>query len=213
MARMKKDTMINELVNQFGFSKEELESLKYNEIEKKYKETTTQESINQSINQSIEQSINNSLIEPKKLNRDYLVTVMNYTTGRVSYESKLSGQTWNFLEFGQTDEIEMGELIRIKNSHPRYLNEPWLYILNETAIKQLGLSDMYTKLLKPEELDRFFDLTVEKIKDVLEKAPKGFRELIIDLSNKKIKDKTLFDIRKIKAIEDVLDIELNTMSS
>ena len=149
-------------------------------------------------------------VQPKKrqLSRDDLITVMNNTAGTFIYQSRRTGREWLFTEYGQTDEIELGELITINNSHPRILKEPWLLVLDEDAIEYLGLKRLYENVLNPEELDRFFSMSVDKMEQLLDKMPRGMKELIVGIAREKIKTGEFDSMAKIRLIEDKLKVNL-----
>lgn len=165
------------------------------------------------VKQKVEEKMKEQKEEPKKkrkIERDELITVMNYTTGKVVYRSPKTGAELVFYEFGDTDEIEFGELITMKNAYRRYLTEPWLFIFDEDVIDHLGLKQVYENLLRPEEVDRFFYLPLNKMKNILEKAPLGLKDLIASKAARKIKEGTLDSVSKIKLIEETLNVSFDT---
>lgn len=154
-----------------------------------------------------EVEVKTSAPKKRKLNRTDLVPIMNYTTGQLVYESR-TGQTWYFTEFGDTDEIELGELVTMKNSQGRILNDGWLLILDDDAVEYLGLSKKYESLLTPDEIDELFNLSDKKIGDVLEKVSPSAKEVIFNKAKLKMEDGSLNSLSKIKLIEDKLKVEL-----
>jgi len=146
--------------------------------------------------------------QKKKLNRNDLILVMNSTSDRLVHTSRKTGQEWLFTEYGQTDEMELGELVTMNNSSPAMLREPWLLILDEDAVEYLGLKKLYENILTEDEMEEFFNSDVEQMATILDKLPKGMKELIVGLAKKKVENKTLDSMAKIKLIEDKLKIEL-----
>ncbi|WP_425203608.1 hypothetical protein [Priestia megaterium] len=147
--------------------------------------------------------------QKKKLNRDDLILIMNSTAGRLVHTSRKTGQEWLFTEYGQTDEMELGELVTLNNSSPAMLREPWLLILDEDAVEYLGLKKLYENILTEEEMEEFFNASVEQMEALLEKLPKGMKELVAGLAKKKVENGTLDSISKIKLIEEKLKVTLN----
>jgi hypothetical protein len=198
-----KEEIKQELIEKFKFEEKDLEEFGYHDLKKKLKEE-------QSI---VEPIIKETKQEPKKekrvVNRDDLVTIMNTTTGRVLYNSKKTGAEWVFNDYGDTDEIEVSELITMKNAHPRYLKEPWLLVLDDDVVDYLGLSQLYENVLNPDELDQFFKLHEDQMKSIIEKAPRGIRQLIVSVANLKIANKSFDSLSKINLIEETFKIELN----
>lgn len=143
----------------------------------------------------------------RKLNRTDLIPIMNYTTGQLVYESR-SGQTWHFTEFGDHDEIELGELVSMKNAHGRILNDGWLLILDDDAVEYLGLSKKYETLLTPDEIEGLFNLNDKKIGEILDKVSPSAKEVIFNKAKLKVQDGSLNSLSTIKLIEDKLKVEL-----
>jgi hypothetical protein len=198
-----KEEIKQELVEKFNFAENDLEDVGYHDLKKKLK--VEQEKV-APIAKEVKE-------EPKKekrvVNRDDLVTIMNTTTGRVLYTSKKTGAEWSFSDYGDTDEIEVSELITMRNAHPRYLKEPWLLILDDDVVDYLGLTPLYENVLNPDELDEFFKLPEEQMKAIIEKAPRGIRQLIVSVANRKIANKSFDSLSKIQLIEETFKIELN----
>lgn len=151
--------------------------------------------------------------EPKKrktIDKSAVVEIMNNTSGRVHYASKKTGAEWHFLEYGAIDEIEVSELITMKNAHPRYLKEPWLLILDEDVVEFLGLSSVYENVLTPDELEDFFKMRPQKVSEILSKMSTGMKEAVLDRARQKYEDRTLENVNVIRAIEDTLKVEIMT---
>jgi hypothetical protein len=144
----------------------------------------------------------------RTVDRDEWVTLMNYTDGRVRFTSKRTGAELVFSEFGQTDEIQVQDLIAMKNAHPRYLREPWLIVLDDDVVDYLGLSEIYDNILDAYEMENFFSLPVGKMEEVLTKAPKGMVQTVVSMAIKKIENKQLDSISTIRLIEKISGIEL-----
>lgn len=144
----------------------------------------------------------------KEIDRDAWVTVMNYTDGRVEYSSKRTGAELVFSEFGQTDEIQVQDLITMKNAHSRYLREPWLIVLDDDVANFLGLGEIYENILDAEDVESFFNLSVDKMEEILLKSPKGVVQTIVSMGIKKIESKELDSISTIRLIEKIAGIEL-----
>jgi len=134
---------------------------------------------------------------------------MNTTTGKVLYKSKKTGAEWVLTEYGDTDQIEVSELITMKNAHPRYLKEPWLMILDDDVVNYLGLSKLYKNVLDPDELDELFKISNKKFEKILKDAPRGMKQLIVGTAKQKLENGTFDSIKKKELIEETFGIELS----
>jgi hypothetical protein len=198
-----KEEIKQELIEKFKFDEKDLEDVGYHDLKKKLK-------VEQEKSEPIAKEVKEIPKKEKRVvNRDDLVTIMNTTTGRVLYTSKKTGAEWSFNDYGDTDEIEVSELITMRNAHPRYLKEPWLLVLDDDVVDYLGLSQLYENVLNPDELDQFFNLPEDQMKSIIEKAPRGIKQLIVSVANRKIANKSFDSLSKINLIEETFKIELN----
>jgi hypothetical protein len=81
---------------------------------------------------------------------------MNITNGILIYKSKKTGMHLQFEKYGDIEYIEFGELLTMKTSSRKFLEEPWILILDEEVVKYLGLEKLYKKLVHPENIDAIF---------------------------------------------------------
>jgi hypothetical protein len=118
------------------------------------------------------------------------------------------GVSDTFMAYGDIDEIEVGELQKMKTSAPRFLKEPWLIILDDDVVNYLGLDELYSRILKPEDLDNFFKLSADKIKERLSNAPSGVKGLVVSKARELVESGELDSMKRIEAIEETLDVTL-----
>lgn len=144
----------------------------------------------------------------KELDRHMLVPVASFVVGTLIYKSDRTGAMYVFKEFGAEDEIELFELQAMRSAYPKYLTAPWLVILDDEVVEYLKLTELYSKIVKPEQLERFLKLKPHKIKSVLENAPKGFKDTVLSKVQILIKDNKFDSLERIRVIEEVMGIEL-----
>jgi hypothetical protein len=143
-----------------------------------------------------------------ELDRNMLVTVMNNTHGIFTYTSKKTGATWRLEGYGTTDEMELGELHSMKASAGRILNEPWLIVLDDDVVDYLGLTSVYKNVMRPEEVERFFNLSTEKMEEILKKAPSGVKTLIVAKAQDMITKGELDSMAKKALLEKMFNLDL-----
>jgi len=197
-----KEQIKTELIEDFNYKVEDLEDVKYQDLKKKLK--TEHDKVKG------EDVSDKEPEKPKrKVQRDDIVSIMNTTTGKVLYKSKKTGAEWVLTEYGDTDQIEVSELITMKNAHPRYLKEPWLMILDDDVVNYLGLSKLYKNVLDPDELDELFKISNKKFEKILKDAPRGMKQLIVGTAKQKLENGTFDSIKKKELIEETFGIELS----
>lgn len=147
-------------------------------------------------------------IKKVELDRNMLVPVMNNTTSRVIYQSRKTGAEFVWTEYGQVDEIELQELVQMRNVHPRYLRDPWLIVLDEEVVQYLGLGDLYENIMTPDELEGFLNLPVDKFEDAVQQMPYGMKQLVISTVMERLQNGTFDSMSKVRFLEKTYGIEL-----
>lgn len=145
-------------------------------------------------------------VQSKKFRSDIppnqLITVMNITNGELIYVSKKTGAEWRFLEYGDMESIEFHELLTMRSSQRRFYDEPFILVMDDEVVDYLGLKKMYDTMVKPESIDDIFRMKNDDFQEVLMKAPKGIKHLIITRAKQKYEDGSLDSVRKINFINE-----------
>lgn len=145
----------------------------------------------------------------KHLDPDRLVPVMSIFDGVLSYGSEQYRRHWVFRKLGQKDKIPLGEIQTAMNVSPSVFARPHLVILDEEVVKYLGLEDVYKFIDNEKQLMDIFNLSMEEFKEIVENAPDGLKEMIVSRAIKKEYDSgELYDMRKIRLIEDTYDVDI-----
>lgn len=147
----------------------------------------------------------------KQINRDELVICTSVTDGGLTYLNNRNGFGTMWTDRGSFDYISVQELITMKNSQPRFLNEPWIIIEDEDVVEYLGLKQMYKNILDVEEIEKFFNLSIDAMKEKIKILPKGIKETLAGKAQTMIKNGTLYDIRVIKMLEEELKVDLQLL--
>jgi hypothetical protein len=119
-------------------------------------------------------------VEERKIDGNTPVLVMNNTTGFVSFVNKRTQAEFLIEGYGNFEEMLVSDLINMRSSSPALLNQGYLIILDDDVIKYLRLEKVYENILKPEDIDEFFKQNDVKMREILEKSPRGMKELLFD---------------------------------
>ena len=141
------------------------------------------------------------------INRDDLILCRSARNNLI-YISKRTSEKFEWAEFGDVQYITMGELISMKSTQPRMLKEGWLIVDDEEAIEQLGLAQMYGNIFEIEDMDDFFAQSEQETERILSNMPRGFKNSIATFARERIESGTLDSNRKIKLLEQLLDVDL-----
>ena len=147
----------------------------------------------------------------KKLDRTDEVACRCVTEGELTYISRRNGfMTIEWAGYGDVQFVEIGELMNMKSSQSKFLMHPWLIIDDEDVVEYLGLKRMYDELIPLEDVENFIvTSTLEELTNAAKKSPKGIQKLLIDKARKLVKTRELYDNRKIEALSQVLNVDLN----
>ncbi|PLR99641.1 hypothetical protein [Bacillus sp. T33-2] len=144
----------------------------------------------------------------KQIERDALIACFNVTSGRLTYISRKSGLQTVWSNYGDVEYLEFAELLTMKSSQPKFLNEPWIFVEDEEVVNQLGLKEVYKNIIPLNEVDEFFALDVNKAKEILPKLPRGMKDLIGDQARKAIQSGDLYNIQLVRLLEQELQLDL-----
>jgi hypothetical protein len=142
------------------------------------------------------------------LDKNELIPVMNITNGTLVYTSRKTGLSVKFEKYGDVEYLEVGELLTMRSGQRRFLDEPWILIMDDEVVEYLGLDKMYRKLVSPQNIDQIFEFDVDTFKEIVDNAPIGYAQLIISRAKAKLKDGSLDSLAKIKILEEKFHVEL-----
>ena len=142
-----------------------------------------------------------------EINRDDLIECRSAVRNLV-YVSKRTSEKFEWSDYGDVQYITLGELIAMKSTQPRMLKEGWLIVDDEEAIEQLGLAKMYGNLFEINDIDEFFGLSESEMKRILNNMPRGFKNSLGNFARERVQSGLLDSNRKIKLLEELLDVDL-----
>lgn len=140
------------------------------------------------------------------------VEIMNNTTGRYGYTSR-SGFSLEMEEYGDTLSVPFGELKTMRSTQKRHIEDAFIVILDEDAIKELKLEKLYESVLDNEGVEEVLhdsDRGHERLGKMLPKMSKGMREVVAEIAIRKFNSGELYDMRIKKVLEDNLKIKIDS---
>lgn len=143
-----------------------------------------------------------------EIDSNELIPCRSTTHGNLIYISTRTGERIFWYDYGDVQDITMGELKNLHSSYPSFINDVLFVIDDEDAIEYLGLSKLYDTIFDIGNLDTFFDKEYRELEDTLSKLPKGLKDSVSTKAREMIKEGTLDSRSKIKLIEEKLQIEL-----
>ena len=113
---------------------------------------------------------------------------------------------------GDIREVEYQDLLSWRALHSRYLFEPMIIIEDEDICEEwkADLGALYDSLQQI-DLKEMFKLPHRQFVSQLKKLPDGMKSTVQNMAYAMIQDGTLYDLRTIKTIDEVLGTELKMM--
>lgn len=143
-----------------------------------------------------------------EIDRNEMIATRSSVNGLLIYISPRSKEKYTWDDFGSVEYMEMGELMTMKSSSPKFLKDAQLIIDDEEAAEYLGLTKVYENLIDLDDLNDFFDKSTDEIAKVLPKLPEGLKRAIATRARALAEDGTLDSLGKIKIIEQELDVDI-----
>lgn len=191
---------------------EEVNAVDVNELKAQmYEEVKKQVEAELLTKQSIEEKATTvkSIQRKEAIDKQMLVPIMNVTNGKLVYQSRKSGSEFQFEQYGDIEYIELYELLTMRSSQRKFLDEPYVIVLDDEVADYLGLSNMYKKLTHATEIDRIFKLPLEQFTNIVESTPKGLAHLIISKAKEKIATGEFDSVQKIQVLEEIYKVQLS----
>jgi predicted phosphatase len=138
-----------------------------------------------------------------------LVACRSTVKGRLTYISKRQmGLEVIWEDFGAVEWMELGELVSLKNSYPRFFKDAWLAIDDMEIVEYLGIQKYMENLIDLDNIDDVFLNSPEELENVLIKLPSGLKDTIIQRARELMATKEFDSISRIEVIEKVYGVDL-----
>jgi hypothetical protein len=118
-------------------------------------------------------------VSPKRvIDGNTPVDVMNNTTGTLIFINQRTQAKWKLEGYGAIDEMLVSDLKNMRSSAASLLLEGYVIIMDDDVVEHLRLQNVYKNIIKPEDLDNFFKQNDVKMREILEKCPRGMKEVL-----------------------------------
>ena len=146
---------------------------------------------------------------------DRQICLKNIASGKLVYKSKrLNGYKIEWESPGDTNYIELGEFINLKNSDSRFVTEPWIRILEDDEIEILKYANIfkyYEEILGLNNVADILLLDFDRFKKKFDKLPDGYKNSVVEQAAQMIKNGELDSIKIKNYIEQSMGIELDIL--
>lgn len=169
-----------------------------------------------------EEIIENDVVEevkpvPKKVNKpkhdpNELILCRSVRFGELRLIGPKTRMPYSWANEGDVREVEFQDLMSWRALHSRYLFEPMIIIEDEELVEEwkADLGKLYAEVQQV-DLKEMFKLPHRNFVAQLKKLPAGMKTTVQNMAYSMIQDGTLYDLRTIKAIDEILGTELKMM--
>lgn len=144
----------------------------------------------------------------KDIDPTQYVVVRNGFQGKLVYKSSRTGESFEWAEFGDEQEIELRDLKSAKNSHKKYFVNNWFMFDEDWILDYLGVKQYYKNSLKIDHFDDIFKKSPSEIKKIVSKLSAGQKKSVAYRARVLISENEIDSLNAIKTLEGVLGIEL-----
>lgn len=159
--------------------------------------------------------------KPASLPDHAKIVVQSNTYGELIYINKRTGDMYVWDNFGEYQVLTMGDLRAMRGSQNKFFMNKYIFIDHveeegfeeitpEDVYKLLGVSQYYKDILSPENFTEIFTLSEQEMRKALLRIGSGAKTNVVVAANEAIKRGDLDSLKKIRAIEELLNCELTT---
>ena len=154
---------------------------------------------------------------PKKVNKpkhdpNELILCRSVRFGELRLIGPKTRMPYSWANEGDVREVEYQDLVSWRALHSRYLFEPMIIIEDEEIVEEwrADLGKLYEDLQNI-DIKAMFKLPQRQFVAQLKKLPVGMKSTVQNMAYSMIQDRTLYDLRIIDAIDEILGTELKMM--
>lgn len=154
--------------------------------------------------------------QPREFQKDDLIEVKSVFAGSCTLVGRRSGNVYVWETLGEIQYVEYQDLLaEITNRYSKYIYEPLLLIEDEDVInKTPKLKDLYNAMIDVEDIeDSLLNDSVEDLRSILISLPSGLKETVKSVASTLMQDGALYDVRKIRLLDDLYHTALSEQLS
>lgn len=145
---------------------------------------------------------------PKDIDPSEYVTVRNGFQGKLIYQSKRTGEKFVWDEFGDEQDIELGELKNARNSSKQFFINNWFMFDEPWIVQWLGMERYYKYAVKVEDFDSLFEKTVPEVEEIVANLSEGQKRSISYRARQLIAEGAIDSNKMIVTLEKCLNTTL-----
>lgn len=156
--------------------------------------------------------VSNKKVNKTKHDPNELIPCRSVRFGELRLIGPKTRMPYSWANEGDYRDVEYQDLVSWKALHSPYLFEPMIIIEDEDICEEWSadLGELYNNLLQV-DLKEMFKLPHRQFVSQLKKLPNGMKSTVQNMAYDMIQKGSLYDLRTIKAIDEILGTELKMM--
>lgn len=141
---------------------------------------------------------------------DTIIPVRSITFGSLIYKSRSNNATYIWNEIGSVEHMTIAAITEMNNYNIDFLRKPMVILLDERAVKQFRLAEVYENVAKINNLKQLFSSDLNIISKAIDNIlAVNMRDILISKVRTMYNKKTLTDINIIRLLERKLQFDLS----
>ena len=163
-------------------------------------------------NKNNDQAAKSAAKKPKKYAPTDVIECRSVTGGELILIGDKTKLHYNWADFGDTAYVEYQDLQALQSRRSGFLTHPRFIIEDENLVEQWGsmLKPIYDKI-NTKNIEDLFNLPVGQFETQLNAVPDGLKDAIKTKAVQMIQSDELYDIRKVRAIDEALGTDFVAM--
>ena len=163
-------------------------------------------------NKNNDQATKSAAKKPKKYAPTDVIECRSVTGGELILVGDKTKLHYNWADFGDTAYVEYQDLQALQSRRSGFLTHPRFIIEDENLVEQWGsmLKPIYDKI-NTKNIEDLFNLPVRQFEAQLNAVPDGLKDAIKTKAVQMIQSDELYDIRKVRAIDEALGTDFVAM--
>lgn len=137
-----------------------------------------------------------------------IVTVRNGFQGTLIYKDKRTGADYRWENFGDVQDIELGELRNARGSAKKFFENNWFLFDEDWIPEYLGMGKYYKHALNSEDFDDIFSKPADELEATLAELTDGQRKSVGYRARQLIASGDIDSRKTVSMLERCLGIEL-----
>lgn len=144
----------------------------------------------------------------KDIDLHQMVTVRNGFQGVLIYKDKRTGMDYRWDEFGDEQDMELGDLRNARGSAKKFFENNWFLFDEDWIPEYLGMSRYYKHALNSEDFDEIFEKSPEELEKTITELGEGQRKSVAYRARQLIASGDIDSRKTVSTLERCLGVEL-----